>query len=172
MIKPHRLYVIDANIFMQAARSYYSFNIAPVFWDTLVKYAQDNKIISIDKVFQEIKEGSEDDLLRQWAKVEFCNYFDTTKTPQILRWYKELVRWANAQSQYFRKAKDEFMDVLNADAWVLAYAKANDCILVTTESPKRDAKRIIPIPNVCEAFSIEYCDTFEMLTELEFSFPI
>lgn len=168
MPEPELTYVIDANIFMQAARTYYSFDFAQPFWDALVEFGNENKIVSIDKVFQEIKEG--DDLLKEWAIKEFANYFDTTETSSIVQCYADLVQWADSQSQYTRIAKDEFMDESNADAWVLAYAKVNNCMLVTSEIANLDSKKRIPIPNVCEAFGIPFCDTFTMLKDLNFSF--
>jgi len=31
------VYVLDANVFIEAARRYYAFDIAPKFWDTLIQ---------------------------------------------------------------------------------------------------------------------------------------
>ena len=53
-----------------------------------------------------------------------------------------------------------------ADGWVLAYAKVNNLIVVTHEEYAPDAKRKVPMPNVCLEFDIEYVDTFAMLREL------
>lgn len=160
-------YVIDANIFMQAARTYYSFDIAPRFWEALVEYGNDNKIVSIDKVFQEIKLG--DDKLKEWAINDF-KFFDTTQTMEIIKCFGELSQWAESQTHYTRAAKDEFMDTLNADAWVIAFAKVYNCTVVTMELPRLGRKRVIPIPNACKAFDVEYCDTFQMLNDFDFSF--
>lgn len=44
----------------------------------------------------------------------------------------------------------------NADTGVLAYAKDNNCIIVTHELPDANIKKNIPIPNVCNAFQIPY----------------
>lgn len=47
-------YLIDANIFMEAARRYYPLDFAKPFWDGLLTFAQQGKVISIDKVLSEI----------------------------------------------------------------------------------------------------------------------
>jgi hypothetical protein len=52
----------------------------------------------------------------------------------------------------------------------VAHAKANGLVVVTQERPAKDAKKTVPIPNVCEAFGVPYQNTFEMLTELSASF--
>lgn len=161
-------YLLDANVFVQASRGYYSFDMALPFWEALVSFAEDGKILSIDKVFQEIKMGNDE--MKEWAINDFIGYFDTTEISTVVQRYADLVNWANSQTQFNQTAKDTFMDDENADAWVLAYALANDCIIVTMETAKLNAVGTIPIPNVCKAFGIEYCDTFDMLKMLGFSF--
>ena len=42
-------YLLDAKIMVQAARSYYAFDIAPL-WRKLIEYAAEGRIRSIDKV--------------------------------------------------------------------------------------------------------------------------
>lgn len=161
-------YLLDANVFMQASRGYYSFDLARPFWNALVVFARNKKVISIDKVFQEIKEG--EDEMKEWAKQDFSEYFDTTETSGIIQRYADLVNWVELQPQYNQPSKDSFMEDHNADAWVLAYALANDCIITTMETQRSNAVATIPIPNVCKAFNIEYCNTFQMLKKLAFSF--
>lgn len=161
-------YVLDANTFIQASRSYYSFDIARPFWNALVQFGAESKIVSIDKVFQELKMG--DDQLKEWAKDEFANFFDTTRPLPIANHWKELIQWAASQSQYRQSAKDEFMEEHNADAWVIAYAMEYGCMVVTHEASRPEAKKRIPITNVCDAFGIDYCDTFYMLNDLKFYF--
>jgi len=52
-------YVLDTNVFIDASRSYYSFEFGSKFWDFLIDNARNNKIISIDKVYDEIKQGDD-----------------------------------------------------------------------------------------------------------------
>jgi hypothetical protein len=48
----------------------------------------------------------------------------------------------------------------------VAYAKVKGCFVVTHETLAPDAKRKVPIPNVCRAFNVPFVDTFEMLRTL------
>jgi len=168
MNSPSSKYLIDANIFMEAARRYYPLDFAKPFWDGLLTFAQQGKVTSIDKVLSEIQCGN--DPLKDWAETSFQNYFLSTQTSSVLQQYVIMVQWAQAQQQYNQTAKDRFMEDDNADTWVLAYAKANNCIIVTHELPDANIKKNIPIPNVCNAYQIPYCDTFHMLRQLGFSF--
>lgn len=168
MAKIEEVFVIDSNTFMQAARTYYSFARALPFWNAMVEYAEQGRIISIDKVFQEIKEGNDE--LKEWARSEFSSYFDSTKSDDVLKYYVQLVNWAQSHTQYSQPAKDEFMELDNADAWIIAYALANKFIVVTSEKESPAAKSRIPIPNVCSEFGVDFCNIFDMLDTLRFSF--
>jgi hypothetical protein len=72
------LYLLDANIFITAARNFYNFDFGYNFWDFLVQKAKNNEVASIDKVFDEIKNG-DDDELKSWAKTNFSDYFSIQK---------------------------------------------------------------------------------------------
>ena len=81
-----------------------------------------------------------------------------------------MVTWVNSEPQFSPVAKTEFADV--ADGWVIAYAKANGLIVVTHEEYAPDAKKRVPIPNVCLEFDVGYVNTFDMLRELGIQFVL
>jgi hypothetical protein len=168
MPSPPKPYIIDANTFMEAARGYYAFDIAQPFWDALPDFARRKRIISLDKVLDEINRG--DDELKRWANSEFNTYFADSQTSDVVQAYADLVNWADQHPTYLQMAKDEFMEDDNADAWIIAYAKARDCTVVTDELSNPHSKKRIIIPDVCIAFGVPYCDVFTMLRALNFSF--
>lgn len=61
--------VLDANVFIQAARRYYAFDIAPRFWEALVEYAERGRLTSIDRVKFELDRGKDE--LTRWANGQF-----------------------------------------------------------------------------------------------------
>jgi len=164
----NRKYILDANIFIEAARRYYQFDFAMPFWNFLKNQAQQNIICSIDKVYDELKQGN--DRLKDWVINDFDDYFCPTATTSIFRNYQHLVQAIQTNSQYNQRAKDVFMENTNADTWVLAFAMTHNYKIVTHEVIDPNVKKRVPIPNVCEEFDIPYCDTFDMLKELHFSF--
>ncbi|MFH1004124.1 MAG: DUF4411 family protein [Bacteroidota bacterium] len=157
-------FILDTNVFIEASKRYYAFDIIPVFWHALVSHAKQDRIISIDKVKNEIIKED----LKQWAEADFAPYFRSTKTSEVMEKYTDVVKWAAQQSQYKDEAKNEFYDVKNADAFVIAYVLAHNLTLVTEEKSNLNIQRKIPIPNVCRAFEIKYVDTFDMLRSLGF----
>lgn len=164
-------YLIDSNTFMTAARSFYSFDYGTKFWDFIEAQAKNNTVASIDKALEEINKGN--DALKDWANKKFKNYFLSTKEEKVLQKYAELMQWAESKSNHYtRNAIDEFMNEDNADPWLIAYAYAylntSNYIIVTFEKPNPNRKNKIQIPEVCEAFQINYCDLYQMLKDLNF----
>jgi alanyl-tRNA synthetase len=162
-------YLIDANIFITASRTYYDFDFGDSFWDFLVEQGEKKIIASIDKVLNELKKG--DDKLKEWATKDFSKYFINTITDNVLKQYAILMQWADKQrNQYSQNAIDEFMKENNADAWLISLALTDKVkyVIVTFEKENNQIKRKIPIPNVCKEFNIKYCDLFQMLKKLNF----
>ena len=160
-------YLLDANVFIEAKRRYYAFDVCPGFWECLVWHHQGAYIQSIDRVKDEFERGADE--LSEWARSVmpqtcFASCDDTAATGQ----YAEIMVWVQSQDQFFPEAKAEFAG--SADGWLIAYAKVNSLIVVTQEVLAPDARKRVPIPNVCQAFGVDYVDTFEMLRDLEAQF--
>jgi hypothetical protein len=156
------VFVLDANVFMEAARRYYAFDLVPPFWETLVEFAEAGRLESIDRVKKEIEKGKDD--LAEWAGSHFSDAFASTDEDSINALYADIMSWVESQTQYTDAAKADFAG--DADGWLVAYAKTKNRILITHEVAAPDAKAKIPIPNVCLAFDVEFEDTFQMLRKL------
>lgn len=157
-------YVLDANVFMEAARRYYAFDLIPSFWRALIAHAETGRVQSIDRVKAEIERGK--DALKDWANSDFHRWFNSTNEGDVIEVYGQIMVWAHNQTQFTDAAKAEFARTDNADAWVVAYAKAKGYVVVTQEQFNPNIRREIPIPNVCQAFSVLSVDTFQMLRDL------
>ena len=156
------LYVLDANVFIEAAKGYYAFDIAPSFWEALITEAAHERVLSIDRVKNEIDRGDDD--LKQWAGSSFHPWFVSTDTEDVVEAYRKIMLWAHHQTQFTDAAKAEFSRTENADAWIVAYSLTKESVVVVTlERFDPNVKRKIPIPNVCQGFNIQYIDTFEFL---------
>lgn len=155
-------FVLDANVFIEAARRYYAFDLAPKFWESLVTYAGNGRVQSIDRVQLELERGKDE--LATWASGYFGHAFTSTDEPDIIECFSEIMSWVQAQAQFSDAAKADFAK--GADGWLVAYAKVKGCVVVTHEVPAPDARRKVPIPNVCQAFNVPFVNTFEMLRRL------
>jgi hypothetical protein len=157
------VYVLDANVFIEAARRYYAFDLVPAFWTNLVNLAAQGRIKSIDKIKQELERGNDD--LADWIKRgNMSNAFASTDQPDVIRQFGEMMEWVQDNDQFLDAAKAEFAG--GVDGWLIAYAGVNNYTVVTHEVYARDVRNRVPIPNICRAFDVRYTDTFQMLRDL------
>ena len=162
-------FLLDSNVFIEAHRRYYNARICPGFWKALNHFLDSPRMLSLDKVKDELAVGKDD--LFKWVKLQLApGCFVPSVQTDVLNRYAEIQKWAVAQNRFTPAALREFADAETADAWLVAYAKENGCTLVTHESndPKNNKKVLIPI--VCRAFNVPVTDTFVMLHDLEIRF--
>ncbi len=157
-------YILDTNVFIEAYNSYYAFDLVPKFWQMLIVQAQLGNVRSIDHVLREINSGDDD--LQRWVVSEFNQWFENTEQHDIMKAYSQIIDWSSDAGNYTDKAKNEFAQFENADAWVVAYALVAKSVVVTLEKLNDNVTKRIPIPNACEVFNIKYINTFEMMRQL------
>ena len=159
-------FILDTNVFIQAHRSYYPFQVFPSFWEKLVSLAEQDNICSITAVKNELYQ--QDDELSIWCKNKLPKgFFKEVDDHVFVAYRSEVIQWAGQQRNFYKeRAIANFFDADNADAWLIAHSKAYNLNLVTHEKPS-DGKKEIKIPNPCMALGVDYCDTIEMLKSLK-----
>lgn len=162
------LYIIDTSSLTQAYRTYYSFDITPSFWDFLKQEFNSGRLISNDKVYDEIMWGNDD--LTVWVRslINKAAFVDTKNEAGVLSEYSALMNWAANHTIYNQSAKNQFANFDNADAWVVACAEDKGITVVSQEVSAPLAQRAIKIPDVCNHFNIRHLDTFSFLREVGF----
>jgi len=150
------MYLLDANVFIEAKNRYYGFDLAPGFWEWLDADANTGMIGSIEAVQRELTRGT--DALAQWARdrADVFRPLDEATTNKLA----ELSTWVTGNG-FTSAAVAEFLSV--ADYQLVAYAAAHGHTIVTHEEPQLGARRRVLIPNACEAMGVPYCNTFAML---------
>ena len=84
------IYVLDANVFIEAKNRYYAFDIVPPFWDNLVIYAERKRILSIDRIKKQLEDGNDD--LSQWIKGgNMDEAFIATDQTDVIESYQEVI---------------------------------------------------------------------------------
>ena len=162
------LFVLDTNVFIGAHRRYYALDLCPGFWECLIHYCGESRVRSIDRVRDEILVKS--DPLSEWVKQAPKNLFVSTAEESVIDAFMKMNKWVQENSRFQPQAREEFARV--ADAWLAAYAKVNNAVVVTHEVHNVDAKKRVPLPNVCQQFGVKYYDTFAMLRTLEVRFVL
>ena len=163
------VYVIDSNFFIQAHRVYYPLDVAYSFWQKVKQLAHEGKIISIDKVKDEIFDHNDE--LEEWCKENLPDDFFKDSSSTILE-YSQVTAWAISKNDHFLpQALNEFLDANEADAFIIAFV-LNDSnkILVTQETSEPFRRNKVKIPDACIALNVRYLNVMEMFRQLNETF--
>jgi predicted nucleic acid-binding protein len=150
------MYLLDANVFIEAKNRYYSFDLAPGFWEWLDAAADVGAIGSVRAVADELIRGTDE--LAIWARSHSRAFHEPDDA--VAAQMANVAVWANSQD-FTAAAVSEFLSV--ADFQLVAHAAAYGHTVVTHEQPQAGAKKRVLIPNACEALGVAYCNTFAML---------
>ena len=117
------IYIVDSNFFIQAHRDTYPLDVAFSFWNKVKQLADEGKIISIDKVRDEIYDKN--DALEAWYIENLPKGF-FKDTSGIMNEYSQVTGWAVSRaSHYLPAAINEFLASDEADAFIIAYVLAD-----------------------------------------------
>lgn len=112
----------------------------------------------------ELEQGS--DGLPNWAHEVFGEAgFADINGADVIHAYGNILSWVTAQPQFLPQAVSEFQAV--ADGWLVAYAVAKKCVVVTLEEYDPGCRRKVKLPNVGHAFGIDSITPFELLSRLK-----
>lgn len=151
-------YLLDANIFIDAKNRYYHPKVCPGFWEWLAKTNGDGKVYSIERVYHELTEDSEDEVA-VWSKQQSDAFF-LAVDEDVLPALQAIAAWTNAHSRYSGAAKADFLD--KADYYLVAQALSGGHTVVTNERSENSIHRV-KIPDVCIAHKVKCVNTWDML---------
>jgi len=158
------LFVLDSNFFIQAHRMHYPLDIVPGFWLKIKELADNGIIVSIDKVRDELNLNKDE--LTKWCDENLPQGF-FKETDIVIGEYVAVSSWVNSMTEHYTTAAlNEFLDASEADAWLIAYAIANQTSIVTHETSEPHRKNKVKIPDACLPFGINCLNTIEMFRYL------
>ena len=158
------IFLLDANVLIDANRDYYPIKRVPEFWGWLVYFGKTGNIKIPLEIYEELRNGNDD--LAEWAKlseIKDALLFDEEAEISLVR--KVL------DEGYANDLSDVDVEKLGRDPFLIAYAlnDINNRSVVTTEVSSTGKKRANRrIPDVCKSFDISCYHVFEFLKILNF----
>lgn len=149
------MYLLDANVFIEAKNRHFGFDICPGFWEWLVLRHQAGTIASIEAVRDELLRGKDD--LTTWSQHLAPSFFlapDPTSVPHMAA----LSIWASKGS-YLPVAIAEFL--ASADYLLAAQAMGAGHVVVTHEVSNPASRRRIMLPDACAHLGVETIGAYE-----------
>ncbi len=156
------LYLIDANMLIDASRDYYPINRFPEFWDWLVALGERGQVKVPREVYEKVTSGSDE--LSQWLK-DNKDVLQLPEEPEI-----GLLRQVVSEG-YAPDLTDAELEKLNEDPFLLAYALADArqrCVVTTEISKRKRTRANRHLPDVCGDFNVPCCNTFDLIRQLDF----
>lgn len=157
------MYLLDANVLMDASRRYYSAKLAPAFWQWLEAQHQAGTLASIHAVRQEIDDGNEGHLTK-WAKKLPPSFWIKPTQPSVVA-MGTLTNWTMLPKHaYSPAARQEFLK--EADYFLVAEALGGSHVVVTFEGSHPTAVKRVYIPDVCDGVGVTYERPFRVYEHL------
>jgi hypothetical protein len=159
------LYLLDANVLIDAHNKYYPLEVVPEFWGWLIHMGESGIVKIPLEIYEEVKDGN--DALVGWVKeaeVEAALLLTEEVDAQLVG--------RVVDDGYASDLTDVETIKIGRDPFLIAYAAidAKNRIVVSTEveRPKKTrANR--KVPDVAAAFNVDTIMTFELVKRLGFT---
>lgn len=158
------LYLLDANVLIDANRDYYPIERVPEFWDWLEHNGDNGNVKLPLEIYDEIKDGK--DSLAEWIKSEEIKKALLLNSEPVPNLVDRAVR-----TGYSADLTDDEILKLGRDPFLLAYAltDTSNHRIVTTEVSKPSRTRANRhLPDSAKSLGIKTRTTFQFLRELDF----
>ena len=158
------LYLLDANVLIDANRDYYSIGRVPEFWSWLLHHGEQETVKIPLEVYEEIRDGNDD--LATWARSEafrehllFAEEVDPEFVARVI------------DQCYAPDLTDGQVEELGRDPFLVAYGlvdRGDRCVVTTERSKPSRQRQGRHVPDVCNDLGILWRNTFEFTRELDF----
>lgn len=160
-------YLLDTSTLIPANKTYYDLAFCPAFWDWLVDASERGTVLSVELVRDQVKIQDPD--LSAWLKANMPTFF-ASLDQGALTLVQEVVNHVNSGVRHTNSAKAAFNSSIYP--FLVAYAKAHNCTVVTLERSAGDNQEVVKLPDVCRELNVECIDTFKMLRRERPSFVL
>ncbi len=162
------LYLLDANILINANNSYYPIGQVPEFWSWLRHQGETGQVKIPREIFEEIQAGRKDgDSLLDWiadAGSEAALLLDEDVDPNLVQ--RVVV------DGYASDLTDVEVEKLGRDPFLIAYGLANvvdRCVVTAEVSAAKKQRQNKRIPDACRVLLVPCCGPFDLNRALGFS---
>ena len=160
------LYLLDANVLIDANRDYYPVTRFPEFWDWLAEMGKLGFVKVPMEIYEEVVPSTpmQRDPLVDWLKANRdAIVLDEQVNPEIVAYVVE--------QGYANDLTDEETEEIGRDPFLIAYAltDTSDRTIVTTEKSRPSRRRANRhIPDVSQGLGVTCIDTFHLIEHLDF----
>lgn len=163
----NNLYLLDANVLIDAHNMYYPVDMVPEFWEWLLHMAATGNIAMPLETFEEVR-GTKDakkDIFNDWMRRE------GVEETLVLKEDFEPHALHAVLAAYAPDLTDSEVEQVGRDPFLIAYGLMAPLhrVIVSNEVSKPSKTRANKkVPDVCREVRVTCCNTFSMLRALGF----
>ena len=160
------LYLLDANVLIDANRDYYPIERVPEFWDWLMEMSTLGHVKIPEEIYEEIilPKPRRQDLLVAWL----------TDNRGVLRLDElaaaDFVAYVTEQG-YADDLTDDEIEKVGRDPFLIAYALVdvdNRCVVTNERSRPKQTRGNRQLPDVARSLNVRCINAFSLIQELDF----
>ncbi len=158
------LYLLDANVLIDANRDYYPITRVPEFWEWLAHNGTEGRVKIARELYEEIKDGNDD--LGKWARANDIEEAIVLDEEADVALVSRVI-----DEGYAPDLSDDEVEKVGRDPFLIAYALAapgDRCVVTTEGSRPRRQRANRHVPDVCNDLGLPCCNTFEFVRALDF----
>ena len=156
------IYLLDANVPIDANRDYYPIDRVPQFWEWLVSLGQMGQVKIPREIYEEVTVGN--DAVAKWLREDAtAMLLEEAVSPQMSARVIE--------EGYAPDLTDDEIETVGKDPFLIAYALADPAerVVVSNEGSKPGRIRANRhVPDVCRDFDIRPINVYSLIRELDF----
>ena len=160
------LYLLDANVLIDANRDYYPIDRVPEFWEWLDGLTAQGRIKIPREIYEEINEGKPDALIQWLRDHQVALLLQKDSNSVFIRRVIEEGYGLGCED-----LNDEDLEKMGRDPFLIAYALADPVnrVVVSNEGSKpSQTKANRHVPDVCQTLNVRCIKTFALIRELDF----
>lgn len=161
------LYLLDANILITAANTYYGISQVPEFWTWLLHQAESSVIKIPLEIYEEIIEGrKEGDELLGWIKNDVHRAALVFDEPCKIELVQRVV-----EEGYADDLADDEVEKIGRDPFLISYGLIDPerCIVTTEISKPSKTRHNRHVPDVCQSLNVKCCGPWDLNRQLGFN---
>ncbi len=160
------LYLLDANVLIDAHRDYYPIDRIPQFWEWLHNLAVQDKVKIPLEIFQEVTAGRPDELVRWMSDRQIILIHNEEVSTLLIETVIE-----EGYGLDFARLNDQDVTAMGQDPFLIAYAMADpDARTVVSNEGSKPSKAGSNrhIPDACNGLRVRCIKAFDLIRELDF----
>ncbi|EKY3196889.1 DUF4411 family protein [Cronobacter turicensis] len=162
----NKLFLVDANVLINAHTLYYPLGRVPEFWDWVLYNAKNNFLKIPSEIIEEIQ-GGESDQHALWTHEKANKRCLTLNESFNVAHLTKII-----EEGYAPDLNEIELETIGKDPFLISYAMADikNRVVVTNEISKPSKRRQNrKVPDVCDHFNIKWCNVYDLLRELDFT---